>query len=110
MPFRVVHLGRSPKPKDLIGRSLYALGGLFRGLGGALDSLGAAVQGPYAKEDEREWPAGTVRLQPGPGSRLAAAIAAGSSGLPAAAQTPPTLLILQRRSLCGTAQGHTLQP
>jgi hypothetical protein len=54
MSFRLVYLGRSPKPKDLIGRALYALGGVMRGLGGALDSVGAAVQGPYARQEERE--------------------------------------------------------
>lgn len=52
MSFRLVYLGRSPKPKDLIGRALYALGGVMRGLGGALDSVGAAVQGPYARQEE----------------------------------------------------------
>eukprot|EP00879_Flechtneria_rotunda_P000838 GHRR01000963.1.p1 GENE.GHRR01000963.1~~GHRR01000963.1.p1 ORF type:complete len:310 (+),score=93.64 GHRR01000963.1:189-1118(+) len=52
MSFRVVHLGRHPKPKNLIGRTLYALGGVMRGLGSALDSIGVAVQGPYAKKDD----------------------------------------------------------
>lgn len=52
MAFQTVHLGRQPKPKDLIGKALYALGSVFRGVGGALDDLGSAVQGPYAKHDE----------------------------------------------------------
>jgi hypothetical protein len=52
--FQVVHLGRQPKPKDLIGRLLYSLGGVMRGLGTALDTVGVAVQGPYAVEDTRE--------------------------------------------------------
>jgi hypothetical protein len=34
---------------------MYALGGVMRGLGSALDSIGAVVQGPYAKPDQREW-------------------------------------------------------
>lgn len=50
----MVHLGRQPKPKDLIGRLLYGLGGMMRGLGGALDTVGVAVQGPYAAVDQRE--------------------------------------------------------
>jgi hypothetical protein len=54
VPFAVVHLGRHPKPKDLIGKTLYALGGVMRGLGSALDSIGVVVQGPYAKQDQRE--------------------------------------------------------
>jgi hypothetical protein len=48
----VVHLGRQPKPKDLVGRILYSLGGVMRGLGTALDTVGSAVQGPYAVEDK----------------------------------------------------------
>lgn len=52
MVFQVVHLGRQPKPKDLIGRLLYSLGGVMRGLGTALDTVGVAVQGPYAVEDK----------------------------------------------------------
>lgn len=52
MPFAVVHLGRHPKPKDLIGKTLYALGGVMRGLGSALDSIGVVVQGPFAKQDQ----------------------------------------------------------
>lgn len=55
MPFTVVHLGRHPKPKDLIGKAMYALGGMMRGLGTALDSIGVVVQGPYARHDHREW-------------------------------------------------------
>uniref|UniRef100_A0A383W0Z5 Gamma carbonic anhydrase n=1 Tax=Tetradesmus obliquus TaxID=3088 RepID=A0A383W0Z5_TETOB len=51
MPFTVVHLGRHPKPKDLIGKAMYALGGMMRGLGTALDSIGVVVQGPYARHD-----------------------------------------------------------
>lgn len=54
MSFRVVHLGRQPKPKDLIGRTLYALGDLMRALGTGLDAVGEAVQGPFAKHDARE--------------------------------------------------------
>jgi hypothetical protein len=50
--FQVVHLGRQPKPKDLVGRILYSLGGVMRGLGTALDTVGSAVQGPYAVEDK----------------------------------------------------------
>jgi hypothetical protein len=50
----VVHLGRQPKPKDLIGRILYSLGGVMRGLGTALDTVGEAVQGPYGAVDQRE--------------------------------------------------------
>lgn len=52
MVFQVVHLGRQPKPKDLVGRILYSLGGVMRGLGTALDTVGSAVQGPYAVEDK----------------------------------------------------------
>jgi hypothetical protein len=55
VPFTVVHLGRHPKPKDLIGKAMYALGGIMRGLGTALDSIGVVMQGPYAKHDQREW-------------------------------------------------------
>lgn len=55
MSYPVVHLGRQPKPKDLIGRGLYALGTVFRGLGSALDSVGIVVQGPYAKVDTCEY-------------------------------------------------------
>lgn len=55
MVYAVVHLGRQPKPKDLIGRSLYALGTVFRGLGSALDQVGIIVQGPYAKVDTCEF-------------------------------------------------------
>lgn len=50
----MVHLGRQPKPKDLIGRILYSLGGVMRGLGTALDTVGEAVQGPYGAVDQRE--------------------------------------------------------
>lgn len=60
----VVHLGRHPKPKDLIGRTLYALGGMMRGLGSALDSIGTVVQGPYAKEDQRERPLNSFNTKP----------------------------------------------
>jgi carbonic anhydrase/acetyltransferase-like protein (isoleucine patch superfamily) len=51
MTFQEVHLGRQPKPKDLIGRILFSLGGAMRGLGTALDTVGVAVQGPYANVD-----------------------------------------------------------
>lgn len=52
--FQVVHLGRQPKPKDLIGRVLYSLGGMMRGLGTALDTVGVAVQGPFGTVDKCE--------------------------------------------------------
>ena len=54
----MVHLGRQPKPKDLIGRILFSLGGAMRGLGTALDTVGVAVQGPYANVDHCEYVGG----------------------------------------------------
>lgn len=52
MPFPVAQLGRYPKPKDLIGKLLYGVGSVLRSTGVALDSIGAAVQGPYGLQNE----------------------------------------------------------
>jgi hypothetical protein len=60
MGYATVFVGRSPPPKDLVGRTLFALGSLLRGTGRALDSIGAAVEGPYATKDPREAPAAVV--------------------------------------------------
>eukprot|EP00877_Chromochloris_zofingiensis_P011310 jgi/Chrzof1/6432/Cz18g10140.t1 len=52
MSFRTVFLGRQPPPKDLIDRSLYALGSLLRAAGVALDSVGSVISGPYAAAEK----------------------------------------------------------
>jgi hypothetical protein len=54
MGFPVAYVGRHPKPRDLLGKLLYGVGGVLRATGVALDGLGAAVQGPYGVKDERE--------------------------------------------------------
>lgn len=54
MGFPVAHLGRHPKPKDLVGKLLFGAGSVLRGLGSALDAFGAGIQGPYGLKDERE--------------------------------------------------------
>ena len=54
MGYQLVHLGRHPPPKDLLGKSFFALGSLLRSAGVALDTLGAAVQGPTAVKEQRE--------------------------------------------------------
>jgi hypothetical protein len=53
MPYQTIFLGRYPPPKDLLGRTFYALGSLLRATGGALDAVGTAVQGGYAGKDAR---------------------------------------------------------
>jgi len=51
MPYQTIFLGRYPPPKDLLGRTFYALGSFLRATGGALDAVGTAVQGGYAGKD-----------------------------------------------------------
>ena len=60
MVARLVYAGRQPAPKDLLGTALYGLGSLFRGVGVALDELGATVLGSTATRDQRECLRGDV--------------------------------------------------
>jgi hypothetical protein len=58
MPYQLVHPGRAPAPKDLIGRTLFAVGTLLRGVGVAVDELGVFVGGSSTVKDTRERRAG----------------------------------------------------
>lgn len=51
MSAKVIYAGRQPPAKDIFGKVLATLGGVFRSLGSAIDSLGVAVQGDLAEKD-----------------------------------------------------------
>lgn len=55
MGYQIVHLGRHPPPKDLLGKTFYAVGSVLRAAGVALDSLGVIVQGPTASKEQRKF-------------------------------------------------------
>ena len=46
---------RHPAPGNLVEKALYGLGTVFRGLGSALDEIGALVQGPGAVKETGEF-------------------------------------------------------
>lgn len=39
---------RSPAPEGFVEKALYSLGTIFRGVGSAMDEMGAMIQGPGA--------------------------------------------------------------
>lgn len=56
---------RSQAPKGIIENTLVAVGGIFRGVGAALDEFGAMMQGPGALKEKGACPAVLQRTAEG---------------------------------------------